>query len=264
MVSVRRSTHSSLKAKSVMGQHELWRYRNTASGRGHGASGGPRLASKPALVLAVALMSVVAGCSSDGNASSPSKVDISKVVAVKPSFGPEFKVKETARGPIDPAFFSARKLPLDASFDPPDCEKVVVGPEMPLDVRGTMATVSAEGDGNQFLVIALQTAQPLPFDDPAQHCSKVTFSGPRAQGSVEVADTPKIEGVKTLGMHRVLQMINRPGPAIELYHYSAQFGEYEVIVTAKPVAEPGQPIAPLVDTQRACDLLVKAVAAVRS
>ena len=49
----------------------------------------------------------------------------------------------------------------------------------------------------------------------------------------------------------------------EVYHYSAQFGDYEVIVTANPVMRPKQPVTP-VDTQRACDLLVKAVAAVRS
>ena len=49
----------------------------------------------------------------------------------------------------------------------------------------------------------------------------------------------------------------------ELYDYSAQFGDYQVIVIANPLVVPDQPVAK-VDTQRAQDLLVKAVAAVRS
>ena len=49
----------------------------------------------------------------------------------------------------------------------------------------------------------------------------------------------------------------------ELYDYSAQFGDYQVIVIANPLVNPDQPVAK-VDTKRARELLVKAVAAVRS
>ncbi|WP_191964695.1 DUF5642 family protein, partial [Mycobacterium tuberculosis] len=42
---------------------------------------------------------------------------------------------------------------------------------------------------------------------------------------------------------------------------SARFGDYQVIVIANPLVIPGRPVA-RVDTQRARDLLVQAVAAV--
>ncbi len=48
----------------------------------------------------------------------------------------------------------------------------------------------------------------------------------------------------------------------ELYDYTAQFGDYQVIVIANPLVVPNQPVAK-VDTQRARDLLVKAVASIR-
>jgi hypothetical protein len=81
---------------------------------------------------------------------------------------------------------------------------------------------------------------------------------------MEVVDAPHIDGARTLGVHRVLQAV-MPGGARtgELYDYSAQFGDYQVIVVANPLVAPDQPVVP-VDTQRARDLLVKAVKAVRS
>jgi hypothetical protein len=48
----------------------------------------------------------------------------------------------------------------------------------------------------------------------------------------------------------------------ELYNYVATFGTFVVIVTANPLVLPGKPVAP-VDTQRARDLLIAAVAAVK-
>jgi hypothetical protein len=48
----------------------------------------------------------------------------------------------------------------------------------------------------------------------------------------------------------------------ELYNYSAHFGDYQVIVTANPLLKPGEPPTP-VDTNRARDLLVKSVAAIK-
>ncbi|MGH3968947.1 MAG: DUF5642 family protein, partial [Mycobacterium sp.] len=48
-----------------------------------------------------------------------------------------------------------------------------------------------------------------------------------------------------------------------VYTYSAHFGDYQVTVTANQVPVPDKPVTP-VDTNRARDLLVKAVAAIRS
>lgn len=216
------------------------------------------------LLFIATSLCVLAGCSSGGNAASPPIADISKVIDAKSTFGPEFTVKDMAKRPIDPMLFSAHKLPPDAKFDPAACAEFAAGSVMPLGMQGSMAAVSAEGDGNRFLVIAVETSHQLPVDDLAPNCTKVTFAEPRSQGSIQVVDTPKIEGTKTSGTHHVVQMLNRAGPPVELYRYSAQFGHYEVIVTASPQQVPGQPIAPLVDTQRACDLLVKVVAAIQS
>lgn len=214
------------------------------------------------VAVTVAAVGVLAGCSS-GEATS-AKVDIKKVSQVKSSFGPDFKVTDIGERGIDPKVLSGRKLPEGLTFDPANCAKAATGPEMPPDLQGNMAAVSAEGKGNRFVVIAVETSKALPFNDPGKDCAKVAFSGPQLRGGMEVVDAPQIDGTHTLGVHRVLQALVAGGPRTgELYDYSAQFGDYQVIVTANPLVIPGQPVAP-VDTQRARDLLVSAVKAVRS
>lgn len=212
------------------------------------------------VLLAMAAACVLAACSSGA---SSAKVDISKVAEVKSSFGPGFKVTDITERAIDPKFLSARKLPDGLTFDPANCAKVAAGPEMPPDLQGNMAAVSAEGNGNRFVAIAVETSKALPANDPGKDCTKVAFFGPQVRGGMEVVDVPHIDGAHTVGVHRVLQAVvagsARTG---ELYDYSAQFGDYQVIVIANPLVVPDKPVAP-VDTQRARDLLVKAVTAVR-
>lgn len=212
--------------------------------------------------VAVAAVCVLAGCSS--GATTSAKVDIKKVADVKSSFGPDFKVTDIGERGIDPKVLAGHKLPEGLTFDPAGCAKAATGPDMPPDVQGNMAAVSAEGKGNRFVVIAIETSKALPFNDPGKECAKIAFSGPQLRGGMEVVDAPQIDGARTMGVHRVLQALVAGGPRTgELYDYSAQFGEYQVIVTANPLVIPGQPVAP-VDTQRARDLLVNAVKAVRS
>ena len=214
------------------------------------------------VVLAIASVCLLAGCSSDPNTSS-TKVDIAKVADVKSSFGPEFKVTDINERAIDPKLLSGRKLPEGLTFDPANCAKVAVGPDMPPDLQGNMAAVSAEDNGDRYVVIAVETSKEVPIQDPGNDCSKVAFSGPQLRGAIEVIDAPHIDGAHTQGIHRVLQAVYVGGARTgELYDYSAQFGDYQVIVIANPLVVPGQPVAK-VDTQRARDLLVKAVAAVR-
>lgn len=222
-----------------------------------------RLSGMFKVVLAAVSICVLGGCSSGVNASSPPKADITKVVDVKSSFGPEFKVKDIPKRTADPASFASHTLPPGVIFHPPECAKVALGPQRPPSLQATVAAVSAEDDTNRFVVVAAETSAPLPSDDPGHHCSKIAISGAHVQGSIEVVDTPKIEGTQTLGVHRVLRTLDDSGRTLELYHYSAQFGDYQVIVIASPTTVPDQPDPP-VDTQRARDLLVKAVAAIRS
>lgn len=215
------------------------------------------------VLLVIPTVCVLAGCSSGADTSS-AKVDIGKVADVKSSFGPEYQVTDITERAIDPKLLAARKLPEGLTFDPANCAKVAAGPEMPPDLQGNMAAVSAEGNGNRFVIIAVETSKPLPLNDPGKDCTKVAFSGAQVRGGMEVVDAPHIDGSRTLGVHRVLQAMVAGGPRTgELYDYSAQFGDYQVIVTANPLVIPDKPVAP-VDTQRARDLLVSAVKAIRS
>jgi Domain of unknown function (DUF5642) len=222
-------------------------------------------------VAAVAGACALAGCSPGGHASgasgvsgaSPPKADITKVADVKSSFGPDFKLTDIARRPVDEAFFSDRKLPAGLTFDPPECGKVVLAPPAPEGVEGSMTGVSADGDGNRFVVVAVHATPAVPLNDPGHHCAVVTFTAPHVKGSIETVDAPEIQGAQTLGVHRVVQALNDDAKhTTELYRYSAQFGDYNVFVVATPLADADQPAAQ-VDTDRARDLLAKAVAAVR-
>jgi Domain of unknown function (DUF5642) len=104
----------------------------------------------------------------------------------------------------------------------------------------------------------------VPFNEPGRNCKKVAFEGDQLRGLIEAVDAPQIDGVTTLGVHRVLQAsMNGKPRSGELYNYSAHFGDYQVIITANPLLQPGKPPTP-VDLNKARDLLVKSVAAIRS
>ncbi len=214
-------------------------------------------------VLAIAAVCLLAGCSSQ-TTTPAAKVDIAHVAAVKSSFGPEFTVTDVSERAIDPKFLAARKLPDGLTFDPAQCAKAALGPDMPPDLKGNMAAESAEGGGVRYVVIAVETSKEVPINDPSKDCSKVGFSGAQLRGAIEVIDAPHIDGAHTQGIHRVLQAIYGGGAHTgELYDYSAQFGDYQVIVIANPLVVPNQPVAK-VDMHRARDVLVAAVAAIRS
>jgi hypothetical protein len=213
------------------------------------------------VVLAIASVCVLAGCSSGANTSS--NADIAKVVGVKSSFGPDFKVLDR-QGAIDTKLLASSKLPDGLTFDPANCAKVAAAPDMPADMQGNMAAVEAEGNGIRYIVIAMETSKAVPINDPGKDCGKVAFAGGQVRGLTEVIDAPRIDGTHTQGRHRFVQaVVGRGAYNGQLYDYFAQFGDYRVIVTANPVPVPGQPAAK-VDTQRASDLLVKAVNAIRS
>jgi hypothetical protein len=212
--------------------------------------------------VAIGSACVLAACSSHGS-SGTGAADISKISQVKSDFGPGYKIKDTPKTGIDPKVLSTHKLPPGLTFDPPDCSTFVVGEDMPPGLQGNMAAVAAEGNGNRFIVLAVQTNEPVPFNEPGRNCKKVAFQGGRIRGLIEVVEAPQIDGTRTLGVHRVLQTVVQGKPRSgELYNYTAHFGDYQVIVTANPVLLPDQPATP-VDTNRARDLLVKSVAAVR-
>ncbi|MBV8927842.1 MAG: DUF5642 family protein [Mycobacteriaceae bacterium] len=201
---------------------------------------------------------LLGGCT--GVASPAQRVDIGKVFAVKSTFGPDFRVTTAGPSGIDPKLLAPQKLPEGMTFDPADCAKYASGQTLPAGLQGNMAAVSAEGQGNRFIAIAVETSERVPFDAAAADtCKHVTFAGPNMHGVVDVVDSPHIDGAQTLGTHRQLSTAVGTG---EVYNYVAYLDDYLVVVTANPLVVPNQPTVP-VNTQRAKDLLSATVGAVR-
>jgi len=212
-------------------------------------------------LLATVCGLLLVACS--GESSMEPNADIGRVLEVKSSFGPDFKVTDVAPTGIDPRLLAPQTLPQGVTFDPPDCGKFATGLAVPAGLKGNMSAVTAEGAGNRFITIAVETSEAVPLPEPGDGCKKVAFAGPGARGLVEVAEAPTIDGASTLGTHRFVQtMVNGKPASGELYNYVASFGSYLVIVTANPLVLPDKPVEP-VNTQRARDLMVAAVNAVR-
>jgi predicted small secreted protein len=220
--------------------------------------------SNPRAFVVVACAGLLAACGTGQSAEQDfSHADIAHVANVKSSFGPEFKTTSVGPTGIDPRLLAPQALPQGMTFDPADCAKAASQQLLPAGVKGNMAATTAEGEGNRFIAIAVESSEAVPASDPSQNCQKVGFTGPGVRGLAEVVEAPHIDGVHTLGTHRVLQTTVDGKPRTgELYNYSASFGTFLVIVTANPLVLPDKPVAP-VNTQRARDLLSAAVAAVK-
>ena len=207
---------------------------------------------------------VVAGCSHDGPKDGGTRADIGKISGLRASFGPQFRVTEVAPAGIDPRVLSGQKLPEGMKFSPEGCSRFAAGQLVPSGTEGNMAAVSAEGEGNRFIIIAVETNEPVPVVDPGSDCRKVSFAGGTVRGTVQAVEVPTIQGATTIGVHRVVQTVVDGKPRTgEVYNYSAHFGDYQVIVAANPLVLPDKPPAP-VNTQRARDLLIAGVNAIRS
>jgi hypothetical protein len=201
----------------------------------------------------------VAGCQSKAGPTA----DIAKVADLKSSFGRQFVVSEIPPTGIDPKFLAGQKLPEGLTFQPANCAPFASGQLVPPGTEGNMSAVSAEGEGNRFIVIAVQTNGPVPVSEPGKDCRKVAFDGGMVRGTVEAVEVPKIDGTTTIGVHRVVQTTANGKPRTgEVFNYSAHFGNYQVIVSANPLVLPGKPTAP-VNVQRARDLLIAGVNAIR-
>jgi len=214
------------------------------------------------LLLVLACAALSGGCSSE---QVPHNIDIGKVQSVKSTFGPGFKVVSAGPTGIDPRLLAPQTMPAGLTFDPADCAKYASGQTLPSGLKGNMAAVSAEGLGNRFIAIALETSQQVAFDSAStEKCKHVTFTGGAVHGVVDVVDAPHVDGGQTVGLHRVLQAtINGTARTGEIYSYVAYLGNYLVLTTANPLVVPNQPVGP-VDVARAQKLFTDAVAAVGS
>lgn len=193
------------------------------------------------------------------------KLNIANVFRVRSTFGPAFHVHTAGPTHIDPRQLSQQPLPSGVTFDPPDCREYASGQTLPPGLRGNMAAIYAEGEGNRFVAIAVETSEPVALDATiTQKCQHVTFSGQNVNGTADIVGAPKIDGAQTLGTHRTLQTtMATVARSAEIYDYVAYLGNYLVMVTANPLLVPNHPAA-LVNVDRAKSLLTDAVAAVRS
>lgn len=216
--------------------------------------------SRTLFALACALLLAACG----GGQPADVRGDIAKVVDLRSTFGPDYTVSTVEPTGIDPRLLAPQPLPQGVTLDPPDCGTFATGLTLPDGLKGNMAAVTAEGAGNRFIVIAVETSEAVTPPQPGDNCRKVAFAGPGARGLVEVADAPAIDGATTLGTHRFVQTVanGKVTGSGELYNYVASFGSYLVIVTANPLVEPNKPVSPT-NTERARELLASAVALVR-
>ncbi|VEG39015.1 Conserved exported protein of uncharacterised function [Mycolicibacterium flavescens] len=215
-------------------------------------------------MVAVASAAALTACGNGQPSDDLSHADIGRVKDVRTSFGPGFKVTDVGPTGIDPRLLARQELPEGVKFEPSDCASFANQQMVPAGAKGNMAATTAEGDGNRFITIAVETSETASVNAPAENCRKVGFAGGAMRGLVEVVEAPQIEGAQTLGTHRVVQTTVDGKPRTgELYNYLASFGPFLVIVTANPLVLPDKPVAK-VDTQRARDLLVAAVNAVRA
>jgi hypothetical protein len=212
-------------------------------------------------MAAVAYAAVLAACGNGQSADGLSGADIARVKDVKSTFGPEFKVTDLGPTGVDPKLLGPQTLPPGVKVDPPDCFGATQ--VVPPGIKGNMAAVTAEGEGNRFIAIAVETSEDVPLSRPANNCQKVSFGGAGMRGEIEVVDAPHIDDAQTLGVHRVVATsVDGKVRAGQVYNYTVNFGPFLVIVTANPLVVPNQPVAQ-VNTQRARDLLTAAVKAVK-
>lgn len=215
-------------------------------------------------MVAFACTTVLTACATGTSGDDLATADIARVKDVRASFGPGFKVTDVGPTGIDPRLLARQQLPQGMKFEPPDCASFADQQMLPEGAKGNMAATTAEGEGNRFITIAVETSDAASVNAPAENCRKVGFAGGAMRGLVEVVEAPQIDGAQTLGTHRVVQTTADGKPRTgELYNYLASFGPFLVIVTANPLVLPDKPVAK-VDTQRARNLLVEAVNAVRA
>lgn len=195
--------------------------------------------------------------------SESANADIANVSKVRSDFGPEFKVTDVAPTGIDPKMLAPQKMPPGVKVEPADCAKFAEGQSFPEGLKGNMAATTAEGAGTRFIVMAVETSEAIPLNDPGEACKQVKYLGQGVRGQVDVVEAPQIEGARTVGTHRIVQTAIGGKPRTgELYNYVASFDTFMVIVTANPLVVPDKPVAK-VDEKRARELLGKAVASVR-
>ena len=107
-----------------------------------------------------------------------------------------------------------------------------------------MAAITAEGEGNRFIAIAVETSEPVPFDRPGHDCQKVGFAGVPMRGLVEVVESPQIDGVHARSAPTAsCRPWSTESPHRRALQLRRQLRHFLVIVTANPLVLPDKPVA---------------------
>lgn len=219
---------------------------------------------KSLLVSSVGLVLCAQALTGCGGSQKP--IDTTKLFNVQSTFGSDFKTQTKGPNDIDPKILGPQKMPPGVTFDPSDCADYAASSgRPPKGIRGKMSMVSAVGNGNQLVVIAMQSDQDLPYDAAAaENCKHVSFNAGKLTGYLDEVDAPQIDKVRTVGSHSEIELTGKDGQqqSRESYTFTAYLGTALVQVTANPQAVRGQPPA-MVDADRARQLLVDAVSALR-
>src|SRR4051812_16283132 len=126
--------------------------------------------SNPRAMLVVACAGALAACGTGQSAEQDfSHADIARVADVKSSFGPEFTTTSVGPTGVDPRLLGPQTLPPGMKLDPADCGQTASQQLVPAGAKGNMAATTAEGEGNRFIAIAVETSQSVPVADPAQN-----------------------------------------------------------------------------------------------
>lgn len=194
-------------------------------------------------------------------------IDTTKLFNVESTFGSEYKTQTQGPKEIDPKILGPQKMPPGVTFEPADCADYAASSgRPPKGIQGKMSMVSISGNGNQFVAIAMQADSDLPYDAAAaENCKHVAFQAGRLTGYLDAVDAPEIDRAETTGSHSEIEVTGKEGQtqSRESYTFTAYLGDTLVQVTASPMAVRGQPPG-MVDADRARQLLVDAVSAVRS
>ena len=146
--------------------------------------------------LALVCAGVLAACRQFRSADL-SNADIARVKDVRSSFGPQFKVTEVGADGDRPATARTADTARRYEVRPGRLRDVRRPAQFRLaGVKGNMAATTAEGEGNRFITIAVETSEPIPVDRPADNCKKVCFAGGGVRGPVEVVAAPQIDGAR--------------------------------------------------------------------
>ena len=114
-------------------------------------------------LLVVACVGTLAACGSAESAQpDTSHADIANIKNLRLDFPAPFKVTDIAPTAIDPRVLEPQKLPAQIKFEPADCGQFANQQVLPAGVKGNMAALTAEGEGNRFIVIAVETSETVP------------------------------------------------------------------------------------------------------